>query len=191
MVHVCMNQEPSRSHAGDDQLTSVLFGNADVTQAVAAAPSLRGRSARPGEALPANRRSPSRVRRMCLGLLAVGSKPSDRPLVGRWPASSLAWSDWPRPEPAWQAPSLWRSLPARAGCSRRVRSGTPSTGDELVRLIPHRELSLEQALEFIREDECVEVTPKTVRLRKVTLDHSQRHRAAKSSGKSRLTRPRP
>ena len=31
--------------------------------------------------------------------------------------------------------------------------------EELVRLVPHRELSLEQALEFIREDECVEVTP--------------------------------
>ena len=42
-----------------------------------------------------------------------------------------------------------------------------STGDELVRLIPHRQLSLEQALEFCREDECVEVTPATVRLRKV------------------------
>ena len=34
-----------------------------------------------------------------------------------------------------------------------------STSDELVRLIPPRPLSLEQALEFIREDECVEVTP--------------------------------
>jgi GTP-binding protein len=44
-----------------------------------------------------------------------------------------------------------------------------STGDELVRLIPHRQLSLEQALEFCREDECVEVTPATVRLRKVEL----------------------
>src|ERR687895_1986154 len=41
--------------------------------------------------------------------------------------------------------------------------------DELVRLIPHRELSLEQALEFVREDECAEVTPTRVRLRKVLL----------------------
>ena len=36
-----------------------------------------------------------------------------------------------------------------------------STSDELVRLIPPRPLSLDQALEFIREDECVEVTPAT------------------------------
>ncbi|MGH2734144.1 MAG: translational GTPase TypA [Actinomycetota bacterium] len=51
--------------------------------------------------------------------------------------------------------------------------------DVLVRLIPHRELSLEQALEFIREDECAEVTPTTVRMRKVILDVNDRGRAAK------------
>ena len=49
-----------------------------------------------------------------------------------------------------------------------------STGDELVHLIPPRHLSLEQSLEFCREDECAEVTPKTVRLRKVMLDPNQR-----------------
>ena len=38
-----------------------------------------------------------------------------------------------------------------------------------MRLIPKTQLSLEQALEFMREDECVEVTPKNVRLRKVLL----------------------
>ena len=53
-----------------------------------------------------------------------------------------------------------------------------STGDELVRLIPPRLLSLEQALEFCREDECVEVTPAAVRLRKVTLDATVRGRGA-------------
>ncbi|MGB7964541.1 MAG: translational GTPase TypA, partial [Propionicimonas sp.] len=52
-----------------------------------------------------------------------------------------------------------------------------STGDELVRLIPHRILSLEQALEFVREDECVEVTPATVRLRKVILGAAARVRS--------------
>ncbi|MDQ4095995.1 MAG: translational GTPase TypA [Actinomycetota bacterium] len=51
--------------------------------------------------------------------------------------------------------------------------------DVLVRLIPHRELSLEQALEFIRADECCEVTPTTVRLRKVILDAAARAKAAK------------
>ena len=45
-----------------------------------------------------------------------------------------------------------------------------STADVLVRLVPHRKLSLDQALEFLREDECVEVTPAAVRLRKVVLD---------------------
>jgi len=51
-----------------------------------------------------------------------------------------------------------------------------STGEELERLIPARVLSLEQALEFCREDECVEVTPHTVRLRKVELNASLRAR---------------
>ncbi len=57
-----------------------------------------------------------------------------------------------------------------------------STADELVRLVPKRELSLDQALEFLREDECVEVTPAAVRLRKVQLDASARlkHKRARS-----------
>jgi GTP-binding protein len=54
-----------------------------------------------------------------------------------------------------------------------------STSEELVRLIPKRELSLEQALEFIREDECVEVTPKNVRLRKVMLGQQDRAKAGR------------
>jgi len=52
---------------------------------------------------------------------------------------------------------------------KKLTNMRSSTSDELVRLIPPRELSLEQALEFIREDECVDVTPKSVRLRKVIL----------------------
>ena len=51
-----------------------------------------------------------------------------------------------------------------------------STGEELERLIPPRRLSLEQALEFCREDECLEVTPGAVRLRKVVLDGNERSR---------------
>ncbi len=57
-----------------------------------------------------------------------------------------------------------------------------STGEELERLVPPRKLSLEQALEFCREDECVEVTPVAVRLRKVVLDASQRGRLARRRG---------
>ena len=55
-----------------------------------------------------------------------------------------------------------------------------STADELVRLVPKRELSLDQALEFLRADECVEVTPHAVRLRKVTLDKTERVREARA-----------
>ncbi len=56
-----------------------------------------------------------------------------------------------------------------------------STADELVRLVPKRELSLDQALEFLRADECVEVTPHSVRLRKVTLDKTDRVREARQA----------
>ncbi len=55
-----------------------------------------------------------------------------------------------------------------------------STADELVRLVPKRELSLDQALEFLREDECVEVTPQAVRLRKATLDGTARMKLARA-----------
>ena len=49
-----------------------------------------------------------------------------------------------------------------------------SSADEAIRLIPHRELSLEQAIEFIADDEFVEVTPKSIRLRKKILDMKKR-----------------
>jgi GTP-binding protein len=56
-----------------------------------------------------------------------------------------------------------------------------STADELVRLVPKRELSLDQALEFLRADECVEVTPNAVRLRKATLDATGRRKLARTN----------
>jgi GTP-binding protein len=55
-----------------------------------------------------------------------------------------------------------------------------STADELVRLVPKRELSLDQALEFLRADECVEVTPQAVRLRKAVLEATARRKAARA-----------
>src|SRR3954464_6100429 len=54
-----------------------------------------------------------------------------------------------------------------------------STSDVLIRLVPARKLSLDQALEFVREDECVEVTPHAVRLRKVQLEAVARVKAAR------------
>ena len=69
---------------------------------------------------------------------------------------------------------------------RKVTNMRSSTSEELVRLIPPRLLSLEQALEFIREDECVEVTPRSVRLRKVLLDQAERGRRIAQSKRARL-----
>ena len=54
-----------------------------------------------------------------------------------------------------------------------------STADELVRLVPKRELSLDQAMEFLRADECVEVTPHAIRLRKTALDKVDRVKLAR------------
>ena len=54
-----------------------------------------------------------------------------------------------------------------------------STAEVLVRLVPHRDLSLDQALEFLREDECVEVTPRAVRLRKTVLARGERTKATR------------
>jgi GTP-binding protein len=56
-----------------------------------------------------------------------------------------------------------------------------STADELVRLVPKRELSLDQALEFLRADEAVEVTPNAVRLRKVVLDMTTRRKMSRTA----------
>jgi GTP-binding protein len=53
-----------------------------------------------------------------------------------------------------------------------------SNADEFEKLVPARKLSLEQSLEFCREDECVEVTPTAVRIRKVVLDATSRGRSA-------------
>jgi GTP-binding protein len=61
---------------------------------------------------------------------------------------------------------------------KKLTNMRSSTADETEKLIPPRKLSLEQALEFCREDECVEVTPVAVRIRKVVLDQQTRGRAA-------------
>jgi len=62
---------------------------------------------------------------------------------------------------------------------KKLSNVRQSTAEELVRLIPPTRLSLEQALEFIRTDECVEVTPANVRLRKTVLTQQDRVRAAR------------
>jgi GTP-binding protein len=69
---------------------------------------------------------------------------------------------------------------------RKLTNVRQSSGEELERLIPPRLLSLEQALEFCGDDECAEVTPATVRLRKTVLDAKERGRtrARRSRGES-------
>ena len=54
-----------------------------------------------------------------------------------------------------------------------------SSADVLVRLAPPTRLTLEASLEFLRDDECVEVTPESVRLRKLILDKVPRLKASK------------
>lgn len=73
--------------------------------------------------------------------------------------------------------------PTREKKLTNVRS---STADELERLTPYRQLSLEQSLELIAEDECVEVTPKTTRLRKVVCARADR---AKIRSRARRSEP--
>ncbi|MCA1942166.1 MAG: translational GTPase TypA [Yonghaparkia sp.] len=61
---------------------------------------------------------------------------------------------------------------------KKLNNIRSSTAEELERLTPPRQLTLEECLEFAREDECVEVTPEMVRIRKVELDQTLRARAA-------------
>jgi GTP-binding protein len=67
---------------------------------------------------------------------------------------------------------------------KKLTNVRSATADELERLVPPRKLSLEQSLEFCREDECVEVTPDAVRLRKVILDQTVRGRATARARRS-------
>jgi GTP-binding protein len=69
-------------------------------------------------------------------------------------------------------------LDVNAAKEKKLTNMRSSTAEELVRLIPPRPLSLEQALELIRDDECVEVTPESIRLRKVELSAQRRQTAA-------------
>ena len=65
-------------------------------------------------------------------------------------------------------------------CKEKHLTNTRASGsDEALRLVPPIQMSLEQAIEFIQDDELVEVTPKSIRLRKKILDTKERERAAR------------
>ncbi|CAN5154870.1 translational GTPase TypA [soil metagenome] len=69
---------------------------------------------------------------------------------------------------------------------KKLNNIRSSTGEELVRLTPPKLMALEQSLEWMQVDECVEVTPEAVRLRKVELDQVHRARDAKRTKNERL-----
>ncbi len=69
---------------------------------------------------------------------------------------------------------------------KKLTNMRASGTDESERLIPPKKLNMEAALEFCREDECVEVTPAVVRIRKVTLDGNERARATSRAKKANL-----
>ncbi len=62
---------------------------------------------------------------------------------------------------------------------KKLNNIRSSTAEETIKLVPPVVMQLEQSLEFIREDECIEVTPNSVRIRKVVLDATERGRTAK------------
>ena len=69
---------------------------------------------------------------------------------------------------------------------KKLTNVRASSSDDTIRLTPPRRLSLEQALEYIADDECVEVTPAVVRLRKVELDAGARARSVKKLKNARV-----
>ena len=70
-------------------------------------------------------------------------------------------------------------LDVNATKEKKLTNMRAAGSDDLVRLVPAKRMSLEQALEFVREDECVEVTPATIRLRKVELNAGARAKRTK------------
>ena len=69
-------------------------------------------------------------------------------------------------------------------CKEKHLTNTRASGsDDALRLVPPIQMSLEKAIEFIQDDELVEVTPKSIRLRKKILDTKERERAARNSSK--------
>jgi GTP-binding protein TypA/BipA len=75
-------------------------------------------------------------------------------------------------------------LDVNATKEKHLTNVRSSTSDVLVRLVPPRRVGLDQALEFVREDEAVEVTPHAVRLRKAELDAVARQKTARARARA-------
>ena len=67
-------------------------------------------------------------------------------------------------------------------CKEKHLTNTRSSGaDDALHLVPPMQMSLEKAIEFIQDDELVEITPKSIRLRKKILNNKERERAARNN----------
>jgi GTP-binding protein len=67
---------------------------------------------------------------------------------------------------------------------KKLTNMRAASSDTFENLTPPRNLTLEESLEFAREDECVEVTPEAIRIRKVILDANERMRASRSRARA-------
>ena len=74
-------------------------------------------------------------------------------------------------------------LPVNACREKKLTNMRASTADDAIRLVPHKVLTLEQAIEFVADDEMVEVTHKSLRLRKKVLDSNERKRINRDAKK--------
>ena len=63
---------------------------------------------------------------------------------------------------------------------KKLTNHRASGSDDSVRIVPKTLMTLEECMEYIQQDECIEVTPKNIRLRKVMLDEEDRKKASKS-----------
>jgi GTP-binding protein len=70
--------------------------------------------------------------------------------------------------------SRWDDMDVNVVKEKKQTNMRASVADEAIRLIPFRPLTLEESIEFIAEDELVEVTPKSIRLRKKILEYNKR-----------------
>jgi GTP-binding protein len=62
---------------------------------------------------------------------------------------------------------------------KKLTNMRASGSDDSVRIIPKIQMTLEECMEYIQQDECIEVTPKNIRLRKVILDEEERKKMQK------------
>ena len=111
-------------------------------------------------------------------LLATLKKAIDDGKAPTWSYDSDG--DFTHTPPQWQKKAWMRPTVSTSGLDvnivkeKKLTNMRASSADEAIRLVPPRLLNLEQALEFIRDDELVEVTPKSIRLRKKVLKQNQR-----------------